>query len=81
MDHEPIKVRYETCVSMIFLTWRWESPPVEIAPGESRTLASLPYCLMTLVLGWWGVPWGIFLTPQVLWRNLCGGRQLMNNEQ
>jgi uncharacterized Tic20 family protein len=66
---------------MVFLTWRWESEPVEIRPGESRTIASLPYCLISLLFGWWGLPWGIFLTPVVIWRNLRGGRQLAESEE
>jgi hypothetical protein len=32
--------------------------------------------LQTLVLGWWGVPWGLIYTPMVLIGNLCGGKNL-----
>lgn len=72
---EPVhRVRFEYCISLVFLTWRRETDPVEVTPGWRATVASLPYCLITLILGWWGIPWGFFLTPVVLWNNLSGGR-------
>jgi hypothetical protein len=68
------RVRFEYCISLVFLTWRRESELVQVPAGWPAFLAGLPYCLITLVLGWWGVPWGIFLTPVVLWNNIRGGR-------
>jgi hypothetical protein len=44
-----------------------------IQPGNSTFLASVPYSLITLLLGWWGIPWGLVLTPGILWRNTMGG--------
>ena len=32
--------------------------------------------LITLTLGWWGVPWGVLLTPLILWGNLRGGTEV-----
>jgi len=45
-----------------------------LKPGQSAAIASLPYCLITFLLGWWGIPWGFLLTPAIIWRNLGGGR-------
>jgi hypothetical protein len=70
------QVRFEYCISLVFLTWRRESEPIELRPGQSAAVASFPYCLITLLLGWWGVPWGLLLTPLVLWNNLRGGREV-----
>lgn len=73
MNPKPRQVRFEYCISVLFLTLRRESDVMELRPGQSAAAASLPYCLITLMLGWWGVPWGLLLTPVVIWRNLSGG--------
>jgi hypothetical protein len=67
-------VRFEYCISLVVLTLRRESEVIVLEPGDSVFRASLPYCLITACLGWWGVPWGVLLTPYILWKNLCGGR-------
>ena len=78
--HSARRVRFEYCISLIFVTWRRESEVVTLKPGQSAWFASLPYCLITLFLGWWGVPSGILLTPVVLWNNLNGGREVLEAE-
>lgn len=65
--------RFEYCMSFVLFTVRRESPAIQIQAGQSVFLASLPYNLITFFLGWWGVPWGLMVTPVVLYRNLCGG--------
>lgn len=56
--------------SAIFLT-SWRSVPAISckACGIKRQLASL---LFSGVLGWWGMPWGILVTPIQITRNLAG---------
>jgi hypothetical protein len=66
-------IRFEYCISLVLFTLRRESEIVVLKPGQSAAVASIPYCMITLLLGWWGVPWGIFLTPVIVWRNLRGG--------
>lgn len=67
------RIRFEYCISFLIFTVRFESDPIELKPGGSAFLASLPYNLITFFLGWWGVPWGLMLTPVILFRNLTGG--------
>ncbi|HMF12718.1 MAG TPA: hypothetical protein VKE94_10445 [Gemmataceae bacterium] len=67
-------VVYEYCISFVFITLRRASGVYRLRPGESGRLKGLPYTLLTLVLGWWGVPWGILYTPLVVLTNLSGGR-------
>jgi hypothetical protein len=80
MQAQHRRVRFETCISLIFLTRHRLSEPIEIGPTERAAWASVPYCLVTFLLGWWGLPWGIFLTPVVLWRNLRGGHELPQDQ-
>src|SRR6266852_7285584 len=42
-------------------------------PHQSRIIKGLPWTLLTLVVGWWGIPWGPIRTVQSLWINLSGG--------
>ena len=39
-------------------------------------LQGLPFTLLSLLLGWWGIPWGPIYTIQSLWVNLKGGRDV-----
>jgi hypothetical protein len=34
------------------------------------------YALVSLFLGWWGVPWGIIYTPMTVFTNLSGGQDV-----
>ncbi len=39
-------------------------------------LAGLPCVVVSLLFGWWGLPWGIIYTPLTLFTNLCGGQDV-----
>jgi len=69
-------VLFETCISLVFLTLRMPSRVHFLRPGELGLIRALPYTLVTLLLGWWGIPWGIVYTPLVLLTNLSGGRDV-----
>jgi hypothetical protein len=73
-------VFYEYCISLVFITLRRPSRLHRLAPGRSGVVEGLPYTLLTLALGWWGIPWGIIYTPLVLWTNLSGGREITAEE-
>jgi hypothetical protein len=66
-------VRFEYCVSIGVATMRRQSKTYSLRPGERALWKSLPYSLLTALLGWWGVPWGFIQTPIVLVRNFSGG--------
>ncbi len=73
-------VFYEWCVSLVFFTVRRPSRLYRLRPGEWGVLRGLPYTLLSLLLGWWALPWGVIYTPRVLWTNLRGGRVLTEEE-
>jgi hypothetical protein len=41
--------------------------------GSCSVRAGLPYSFGTLLLGWWGIPWGPIYTVQSINRNFRGG--------
>ena len=66
-------VFFEYTISLIFLTLRRPSNVYFLRARETAFLRSLPYCLISLFLGWWGLPWGIIYTPLTIILNLSGG--------
>ena len=67
-------VVFEYCISCVALTlWRTSRVHV-LKPGQWAWPRGLPYTLLTLLLGWWGVPWGVIGSARALWTNLTGGR-------
>ena len=69
-------VRYEYCISLVILTKRPLSDPVSLRPGELGLLRGLPYTALSLLLGWWGIPWGIIYTPLAIVTNCSGGHDI-----
>jgi hypothetical protein len=73
-------VFYEYCISLVFITLRRPSPLMRVPAGAGGLLPGLRYSLVTLLLGWWGIPWGFIYTPLVLWTNFSGGREVTQEE-
>ena len=69
----PRYVIYQYCISIVILTFKRSSGIKVIEPGKSAAVAGLPYTLISLVAGWWGIPWGPVYTIQSIYRNLRGG--------
>ena len=68
----PRFVVYQYCISIGILSFKRSSGVKAIPPG-SPVVAGLPYTLISLLFGWWGIPWGPFWTLQTMGRNLTGG--------
>jgi hypothetical protein len=66
-------VAFEYCISLVVCTFRRPTNIYFIQPAKSGVLRGLPYTFLSLVLGWWGVPWGIIYTPLVVFSNFSGG--------
>jgi hypothetical protein len=69
-------VFYEYCISFVFFTLRHPSPIYFLRAQQWSWPRGLPYSLVTLLLGWWGLPWGMIYTPLTLLTNLAGGRDI-----
>jgi hypothetical protein len=69
-------VQYQYCVSALVITFKRGTDIYFIRAGESRAMKGLGWMLLTLLAGWWGIPWGPIYTVQSLWVNLHGGHDL-----
>lgn len=69
-------VLYYYCISILVITFRRGSPVYFVRAGESRLKKGLPYTILSLVAGWWGIPFGPIFTIQSLWVNCRGGKDV-----
>lgn len=66
-------VRFEFCFSLLFVTVRRQSPVYLTYSWQGRYLRGLWFSFVALLLGPWGVPWGLLWTPWAVWVNATGG--------
>lgn len=59
-------VIYAYCISIIVLTFRLISSPYYIRPEEKSSKYRSKYNLLSLVMGWWHLPWGATYTLEML---------------
>jgi len=69
-------VVYQYAVSLLVVSLRRSSDIYFVTADRPFTGARLGYSLLSLVAGWWGIPWGPIFTIQSLWTNLSGGRDV-----
>ncbi len=51
-------VNYQYCISVIILTFRRPSAIYFIRADENAVIKGLPFTHISLLAGWWGIPWG-----------------------
>lgn len=66
-------VFFPYCISLLVVTMKRASDVYFVRSGESAIAKGLPYLLVSLVAGWWGIPWGPIYTVQCVYTNLRGG--------
>ncbi|MFQ4143746.1 hypothetical protein [Chlorogloeopsis sp. ULAP02] len=64
------------CFSIVILTFKRSSNIYFIKYRELAFIKSIKYTLISLLLGWWGIPWGIIYTIQSIFINLRGGKDV-----
>lgn len=69
-------VFFEYCISLVIATQRRPSSIYLLRPGEMGLVRGLPFSLISLLFGWWGIPWGLIYTPLTLITNFSGGRDV-----
>lgn len=69
-------VLFQYCVSILVITFRRPSDIYLLRQGESAVTKGLPFTLLSLVAGWWGIPWGPIYTIQSVYNNSRGGKDV-----
>ncbi len=76
-------VYYKYTFSVVVMTFRRGSDIYFVRAGESRVVKGLGWTALTLLFGWWGIPWGPIFSIGSLYTNLGGGvdvtLQVMNS--
>ncbi|MCL2842590.1 MAG: hypothetical protein FWE28_03870 [Oscillospiraceae bacterium] len=66
-------VSYQYAISVILVTFRRGSGIYFIKEGEQSFVQGLSYTIISLLLGWWGIPWGPIYTIGSIIKNCRGG--------
>ena len=69
-------VIFQYCISIIIMTFKRSSDIYFVRTGESPVGKGLVFTLISLFLGWWGIPWGPIYTIQALITNFRGGKDV-----
>ena len=69
-------VLFQYCISIVILTFRRPSDIYFLRQGENPVVKGLPFTLLSLVAGWWGIPWGPIYTMQSVYNNSRGGKDV-----
>jgi hypothetical protein len=69
-------VIYRYCISIGILTFFRPSKIHLVRGGESALAKGWGYTFLSLIVGWWGFPWGFIYTPAAIGKNLCGGEDV-----
>jgi len=66
-------VSFSYCVSLLLVTFRRSSTVIYLPPETVAQWAGSRYLLVTLLLGWWALPWGPIYALGCIWQALRGG--------
>lgn len=69
-------VLFQYCVSLLVITFKRQSPIYFIRAGENPFGKGIGFTLLTLVAGWWGIPWGPIYSVQSIYLNFSGGKDV-----
>jgi len=69
-------VIFQYCISIVIMTFKRPSNVYFIKSGEGTVGKSIGFTLISLVLGWWGIPWGPIYTIGSVYTNIRGGKDV-----
>jgi ribosomal protein L24E len=67
----PVDVHTSHKVASFLVMTSWSSTP-RVSCSSCARKAQLGGLAYSLFLGWWGIPWGIFMTPVQIGKNVVG---------
>jgi hypothetical protein len=69
-------VVYQYCYSLVVVTFKRGSNIYFIKQGESAIKYGLLSTFISLIFGWWGLPWGPIYTIGSVYTNFRGGKDV-----
>ena len=69
-------VMYQYCISILILTFKRPSEIYFLRAGEGGIGRGVPFTLISLFFGWWGIPWGPIYTIGSFITNFGGGKDI-----
>ncbi len=69
-------VYFQYCLSIVVMTFKRPSDIYFIRAGESAVSHGLRFSLVSLLFGWWGIPWGPIYTIGSFVTNFQGGKDV-----
>lgn len=69
-------VYFAYTISLIVVTFKRTSGVYLIRNGESAYTKGVPFTILSLLFGWWGIPYGPKCTLESIRTNLKGGKDV-----
>ena len=69
-------VIFEYCISILIITFKNPTNVYFIKAGEGTVGKSIGFTITSLIVGWWGIPWGPIHTIGSLFTNFKGGKDV-----
>ena len=72
-------IQFTCCISLVLHSFRGSSVVYFIRQDENHLGKSLPWIFVSVLFGWWGIPWGFVYTMESLTTNLAGGKDVTSS--
>ena len=72
-------VVFQYCISILVMSFKRSSGIYFVPAGTGTAGKSAGFCGLSLLLGWWGIPWGPIWTIGTVFKNLSGGVDVTGN--
>lgn len=69
-------VQFPFCISLIVASFRFSSAVHFVKKEQSAFVKGLPFTIISLLFGWWGIPYGPLYTFGSLVTTLGGGKDV-----
>ena len=66
-------VIYQYCVSILVMTFKRGSDIYFIPANAKASSKGMSFTVISLLAGWWGIPWGPIYTISTVVKNMQGG--------
>ena len=72
-------VVFQYCISILVMSFKRNSSIHFVRAGDGTAGKSAVFCGLSLVLGWWGIPWGPIWTIGTVFNDLTAGVDVTAN--